>query len=157
MTDETSTSTYADRWGLGFGKPDSDRRAALVDPETGEPHRYRLSDAAIARRNAEVAVELLRIYSHQGRVFISPDTAGLYALILNAITMSEDSIALFDGIREGKLTAGEVSDLIKGLDKAAKRQRDDAIARAEAEAQADAEAYPGRSAAGAGAAGSHTQ
>lgn len=33
MTDETSTSTYADRWGLGFGKPDSDRRAALVDPE----------------------------------------------------------------------------------------------------------------------------
>ena len=100
MTDETSTSTYADRWGLGFGKPDSDRRAALVDPETGEPHRYRLSDAAIARRNAEVAVELLRIYSHQGRVFISPDTAGLYALTLNAITMSEDSIALFDGIRE---------------------------------------------------------
>lgn len=158
MTDEASTSTHADRWGLGFGKPDSDRRAALVDHETGEPHQYRLTDAAIGRRNAEVAVEILKIYSHHGRVFITPDTAALYALTLNAITMSEDSIALFDGIREGKLTAREIVDLIKGLDAAAKRQRDDVVARTEAEAQADAEAYPGRSAAGAGAAaGPHKQ
>ena len=158
MTDEASTSTHPDRWGLGFGKHNSERRAALVDHETGEQHQYRLTDAVIGRRNAEVAVELLRIYSHQGRVFISPDTAALYALTLNAITMSTDAIALFDGIREGKLTAREIRDLINGLDAAAKRQRDDAIARAEAEAQADADAYPGRSSASAGAAaGPHKQ
>lgn len=158
MTDEASTSVYADRWGLGFGKPDSDRRAALADPDTGEPHRYLPTDAAIGRRNAEVAVELIRIYSHQGRVFITPDAAGLYALTLNAITMSNDAIALFDGIREGKLTARAIGDLIKELDAAAKRQRADAVARAEAEAHADADAYPGRPAASAGAAaGPHKQ
>ena len=50
-------------------------------------------------------------------------------MTLNAITMSEDSIALFDDIREGKLTAREIRDLINGLDIAAKRQRDGAIAR----------------------------
>ncbi|WP_293802577.1 hypothetical protein [uncultured Bosea sp.] len=65
-------------------------------------------------------------------------------MTLNAITMSEDSIALFDDIREGKLTAREIRDLINGLDIAAKRQRDGAIARAEAEAHADADAYPAR-------------
>jgi hypothetical protein len=152
MGDQSSTSDYADRWGLGFGKPDSDRRKALEDPETGEPHQYRLSDATIGRRNSEVALELLRIYSHQGRVFLTPDAAGIYALAINAVTMSKDAIALFDGIREGSITLRAVGELVKGLEAAATSQREDVVKRAEAEAQADADAYPGRKAPGSGVA-----
>jgi hypothetical protein len=144
MTDNSSTSDYADRWGLGFGKPDSDRRKDLEDPETGESHQYRLSDAAIGRRNSEVALELLRIFSHQGRVFLSPDAAAAYAVAINAVTMSKDAIALFDGIREGNITISSVMRLVKELNDAAKLQQADAKMRAEAEAQADADAYPGR-------------
>lgn len=146
MSDDSSTSGYADRWGLGFGKRDSDRRKALDDPETGEPHQYRLSDATIGRRNSEVALELLRIYSHQGRVFLTPDAAALYAAAINAISMSDDAIAVFDGIREGRMTLSAVAELVRELDEAARRQRWDAKKRAEAEAQADADAYPGRKA-----------
>ena len=152
MSDVSSTSDYTDRWGLGIGKPDSDRRKALEDPETGEPHQYRLSDAAIGRRNSEVALELLRIYSHQGRVFLSPDAAAIYAVAINAVTMSKDAIALFDGIQEGSITLRAIVTLIKGLEAAATRQRDDVVRRAEAEAQADAEAYPGRTVSAPGAA-----
>ena len=152
MSDKSSTSDYADRWGLGFGKPDSDRRKALLDPETGEEHHYRLSDATIGRRNSEVALELLRIYSHQGRVFLTPDAAALYAVAINAMTMSLDAIALFDGIREGKLTFRAINELIKGLEAAAKRQGEDVVRRAEAEAKADADAYSGRTAPASGAA-----
>ena len=152
MSDKSSTSDYADRWGLGFGKPDSERRKALRDPETGEDHEYRLTDAAIGRRNSEVALELLRIYSHQGHVFLSPDAAVLYALALNAATMSKDAIGLFDGIREGSITLQAVGRLVNELDATAKRQRADAKKRAEAEAQADADAYLGQSGAGGSAA-----
>lgn len=152
MSDKPSTSEYADRWGLGFGKPDSDRRKALRDPETEEEHEFRLTDATIARRNSEVALDLLRIFSHQGQVFLSPDAAAILAVAINAAAMSKDAIALFDGIREGSINIRAVGQLVNELETAAKRQRADAKKRAEAEAQADADAYPGRSGAAAGAA-----
>lgn len=150
MSNDGSDSTYKDRWGLGIGKLDSDRRRALIDPETGEPHQMRLTDLMVARRTSEIALELLRIFSHQGRAFIDNDTLVANASVLNALTMSEDSLALFDGVRESRRTANEIRGLVKGLVDAAQRQRNDVVARAHSEADADAAAYPGRVSVGLG-------
>ena len=143
MTDESTAKGYSDRYGLGFGKIDSGRRKALADPETGQVHEHRLSDAAVARRIADGAFEIMRIYSREGRVFISHDAAIQLSIVINAISMSQDSIALFDGAREGRLTAKDVKDLMSALSDAADKQRKDAVQRAEAEAQADADYVPG--------------
>ncbi|MCP4560779.1 MAG: hypothetical protein GY873_13670 [Bosea sp.] len=142
MADNPSSSVGRNRFPLSVGKMESDRRAALIAPETGEAHTYKLTDAEIGRRIVEGAFAFMRLFSHQGRVFIEIDDATQLSIVALALGTSRETIALLDGVREGQATIDDCKEIIRSIvGEAEARQHNDRIAQARVEAQADSEAY----------------
>lgn len=142
MTEKIDNSLNKDRFGLDFGIESGQRRAALIDPETGEMAGSERTDTQVTSRIIDGAHALMRLMSFQGRVFVKTDDAILLAAYIVAVASSEDTIRLFDAIREGKITLAELKTRIdQALSDAKKAGEADADTRAKAQAQADAESF----------------